>query len=344
MKSAVPAFGLVLLLSAAPAFAEDARTIVAKSGETIEIRPVYGSLHCKSILVAPPEVEVLQGPPELKLSVREDMVTPLNCLNKIKGGFVVATVGNVKQPVEGKLIFHVKYKTMDGVRQSGYIYNVALVGGTPRQVQSRKPKQEATSGTAFFVSDDGDALTNAHVVEDCQQIRVAGAAARLIARDSPNDLALLKTQLHPAQWANWRQSVKLGEDIVAYGFPLAGRLSSSGNVVTGNVTALVGLGDDSRFLQISAPIQPGNSGGPLFDRNGSVVGVVVAKLNAVKIASETGDIPQNVNFAIKSSVAVAFLDAHRVPHSENDAPPLPLSTPEIATQAQALTAQVLCTQ
>ena len=221
---------------------------------------------------------------------------------------------------------------------------IALVGGTPRQVQSRKPKQEATSGTAFFVSDDGDALTNAHVVEDCQQIRVAGAAAQLIARDSPNDLALLKTQLHPAQWANWRQSVKLGEDIVAYGFPLAGRLSSSGNVVTGNVTALVGLGDDSRFLQISAPIQPGNSGGPLFDRNGSVVGVVVAKLNAVKIASETGDIPQNVNFAIKSSVAVAFLDAHRVPHSENDAPPLPLSTPEIATQAQALTAQVLCTQ
>ena len=75
-----------------------------------------------------------------------------------------------------------------------------------------------------------------------------------------------------------------------------------------------------------------------------MVGVVVAKLNAVKIASETGDIPQNVNFAIKSSVAVAFLDAHRVPHSENDAPPLPLSTPEIATQAQALTAQVLCTQ
>jgi serine protease Do len=160
----------------------------------------------------------------------------------------------------------------------------------------------------------------------------------------------LGTDLHPAQWANWRFSVQQGEDIVVYGFPLAGVLSSGGNVVTGNVTALAGLGDDSRFLQISAPVQPGNSGGPLLDRYGDVVGVVVAKLNALKIASATGDIPQNVNFAIKASVAMAFLDAQRVTMSTT--PPLPpgyegykpvaLSTPEIAERAQALSAQVIC--
>ena len=56
-------------------------------------------------------------PPEVKLSAREDMVTPLNCRVKVKGGFVVATVGKVKQPTERKLIFRVKYKTMDGARQ-----------------------------------------------------------------------------------------------------------------------------------------------------------------------------------------------------------------------------------
>ena len=76
--------------------------------------------------MATPEVEVLQGPPEVKLSVREDMVTPPNCSDKIKGGFVVATIGQVKQPTEAKLIFRVKYKTKDETRQTGHVYNVSL--------------------------------------------------------------------------------------------------------------------------------------------------------------------------------------------------------------------------
>jgi len=127
MKSVVPALGLILLLSGAPAFAEDeGKTIAAKSGETVDVMPVYGASKCRSTLVAPPEVEVLQGPPEVKLSVREDMVTPTNCREKIKGGFVVATIGQVKQPTEGKLTFRVKYKTKDGTRQIGHVYKVSL--------------------------------------------------------------------------------------------------------------------------------------------------------------------------------------------------------------------------
>ena len=220
---------------------------------------------------------------------------------------------------------------------------------TRRSLSSEKPETAATSGTAFFVSDKGEALTNAHVVEDCRRINVNGGTARLVARDGTNDLALLTTEQHPAQWAHWRVLVRQGEDVVAYGFPLTGMLSSGGNVVTGNVTVLAGLGDDSRFLQISAPVQPGNSGGPLLDRYGNVIGVVVAKLNALKFASATGDIPQNVNFAIKASVAVAFLDAQRITYSAEAPPPLPtgykldgLSTPDIAARAQALAAQVVC--
>jgi S1-C subfamily serine protease len=188
-------------------------------------------------------------------------------------------------------------------------------------------------------------LTNAHVVVDCQQIRVNGdgqnGTARLLARDENNDLALLATDLHPARWTNWRLSVPQGEDIIVYGFPLTGVLASGGNVTTGTVTALAGLRNDSRFLQISAPVQPGNSGGPILDRNGNVVGVVVAKLNALGIASTTGDIPQNVNFAIKASLATAFLDAQRVTHSEDQGNGA-LSTPDIAARAQAMTMQVVC--
>jgi S1-C subfamily serine protease len=128
-----------------------------------------------------------------------------------------------------------------------------------------------------------------------------------------------------------------------YGFPLTGALASGGNVTTGNITALAGLGDDSRFLQISAPVQPGNSGGPLLDRNGSVVGIVVSKLNALGVASVTGDIPQNINFAIKASVAKAFLDAQRVDHVDSSEVGS-LSTPDIAERAKSLAGKILCIQ
>jgi hypothetical protein len=228
-----------------------------------------------------------------------------------------------------------------------FVFGIALA--EPAIAQSSRPREASnlgsTFGTAFFVSTNGQALTNAHVVEDCEEVRVdlegRSGAARVVARDKKNDLALLATDLHPVQSPNWRLSVRQGEDIVVYGFPLTGVLASGGNVVTGNVTALAGIGNDSRFLQISAPIQPGNSGGPLLDRNGNVVGIVVAKLNALGVASATGDIPQNVNFAIKASVAAAFLDTQRVGHAEGGSVTA-LSTPDIAARATALTMQVAC--
>ncbi len=127
MKNAAPAFGLVLLMATAPAFAEEAKPFIAKSGETIDLMPVYGASRCRSNLVAPPELEVLEAPPELKLTVREEMVTPRNCREKIKGGQIVATVGEVKQPVEGKLAFRIKYKAKDGTHQVSHLYNVSLL-------------------------------------------------------------------------------------------------------------------------------------------------------------------------------------------------------------------------
>jgi serine protease Do len=219
-----------------------------------------------------------------------------------------------------------------------------MANASPTQARAKPPASkkagsETISGTAFLVSKDGNALTNAHVVRGCRQINVSGngqdGTARLLARDDKNDLALLATDLHPSQAANWRLQARQGEDIVVYGFPLSGMLASGGNVAAGNVTALAGLADASRFLQISAPVQPGNSGGPLLDRSGTVVGVVVAKLNALEIASVTGDIPQNVNFAITASVAAAFLDAQRVTHPESGGAGA-LSTPGIAVRAKSL--------
>jgi serine protease Do len=210
---------------------------------------------------------------------------------------------------------------------------------------AKKPDPESFSGTAFFISSEGKALTNAHVVQGCRQISVnkdrRSSPAKLVASDERNDLALLETNVNPIQTAKWRFPVRQGEDIVVYGFPLTQVLASTGNVATGNITALAGIADDSRFFQISAPVQPGNSGGPLLDRGGAVIGVVVAKLNALRIAAATGDIPQNINFAIKGSIVAGFLDAQRVSYA-NSFSASALSTPDIVEHAKLFTVQVTC--
>ena len=174
-------------------------------------------------------------------------------------------------------------------------------------------------GTAFAVTHSGFALTNAHVVPACKTLTAHAPdgqtfPATLITRDERIDLALLKVDHIFPHAATFRddRAIRQGDDVVVYGFPLMGVLADQGNLTTGMVSALAGVGNDSRLLQISAPVQQGNSGGPVVDTSGNIVGVVVSKLNALKIANTTGDVAQNINFAIKASVARDFLDANAV--------------------------------
>ena len=136
--------------------------------------------------------------------------------------------------------------------------------------------------------------------------------------------------------------MRLGESIFIYGFPLSGMLASSGNFTMGSVTAVAGLGDDTTMIQMSAPIQPGNSGGPVVDQHGNVVAVVVSKLNALRVANVTNDIPQNVNFAIKSLIAMGFLEAANVSPALTTSTSDRFDAPQIAEKARGFTVQVRC--
>jgi hypothetical protein len=137
---------------------------------------------------------------------------------------------------------------------------------------------EISTGSGVVIRAQGEILTNAHVVEGCQNITVKLASGIsevgvLVASDEKNDVALvrLKNVTNPLpSVAVFREGapVRPGEAVVALGYPLSGLLSSEANVSVGNVSALAGLHDDSRYLQISAPVQPGNSGGPLLDASG----------------------------------------------------------------------------
>lgn len=180
--------------------------------------------------------------------------------------------------------------------------------------QAPAPSGRATSSGTGFVVAEGRALTNNHVVEQCGRIVARNAQGRdlpaqVTARDAEMDLALLSVPRDAGPALAFRDppQVRRGDEVVTYGFPLSGILSSGPTLTRGDISALAGLRDDQNQVQISAPVQRGNSGGPLLDRSGNVVGVVVSKLNAQRVAERTGDIPQNVNFAIKADRAVSFL-------------------------------------
>ncbi|TCZ56726.1 trypsin-like peptidase domain-containing protein [Roseicella aquatilis] len=186
----------------------------------------------------------------------------------------------------------------------------------PPQVEQQRPDPKARSvatGTGFVVAPDR-VMTNHHVIDKCSRIILRTPDGRWLGAvpparvDEALDLALLAVPGLPGPMVGFRSGppVRRGEGVVVYGYPLAGILSDA--VLTrGEINGLAGLANNRSQFQVSAPVQPGNSGGPMLDMQGNVVGVVVSKLNAQRIAQATGDIPQNINFAVKGEAALAFL-------------------------------------
>jgi S1-C subfamily serine protease len=219
----------------------------------------------------------------------------------------------------------------------------------PTKPEITSDSHASKTGTGFVINEDGDVVTNAHVVDACAAISTSfeqgsSSTAKVAAIDKVNDLAVLRTGHKTARTAAIKSSdqVRLGEPVAAFGFPLAQVLSRNGNFTVGNVTALAGLRDDNRYLQVSAPVQQGNSGGPLLDQAGNVIGVVSAKLDVLTIAKATqGDIAQNVNFAIKSSLVQEIANSNRIKYSSHISDK-PLQSADLADLAQAISVFVLC--
>lgn len=182
---------------------------------------------------------------------------------------------------------------------------------TPPSPSRSTPRR--SSGSAFLVSTEGHLVTNAHVVDRCSALTASRPGtppqpAVVKYSDPKTDIAIVETKRDPSSPFAFRlSSLQSGEAVVALGYPLRGLLANEVGVSTGTVSALGGLKDDRSLVQIQAPIQPGNSGGPLLDMTGAVVGVVVAQLDALGVARAIGTIPQNVNFAIKAEHALAAM-------------------------------------
>lgn len=222
-----------------------------------------------------------------------------------------------------------------------------MMGTVPTPQQDAGGSKPVSSGTGFIVSRQGYVLTNHHVIEGCTTIRATTEERKkevtVVGADVENDLAVLKLPGPAQNVARFREgrTIRSGDSVVVVGFPLHGLLASAANMTTGIVSALAGLGNDARFVQITAPVQPGNSGGPLLDQSNQVVGIVVSKLNALKVAKSTGDIPQNINFAINGAVAKLFLDSQGVEY-ETGPSSKKVEPAEIGAAAKKFTLLVEC--
>jgi S1-C subfamily serine protease len=135
--------------------------------------------------------------------------------------------------------------------------------------------------------------------------------------------------------------VELGEDVLVAGYPYGDIFSNTIKVTKGIVSANRGMGDDTGQFQMDAAVQSGNSGGPIYDENGNIVGVVVAQLNRLKVAKAIGSLPENVNFGIKASTVRQFLTSSGLPTKWSKKSKR-MSTKNLAKVAKNQTVMVVC--
>lgn len=170
------------------------------------------------------------------------------------------------------------------------------------------------SGTGFYIGPT-TLVTAAHVIEGCGSVAmVDGTPLEVLNADSSLDLAVLSGATDNGFWLKLSalEVPKLGEAVTALGYPYYTSLDQGLTVTSGNVSALRGVDGSSNRVMISAPVQPGNSGGPLLNKKGAVIGVVVSRLDDQAVLEETGSLPQNMNFAVPSGPLLTFLAQSRI--------------------------------
>ena len=198
--------------------------------------------------------------------------------------------------------------------------NEAVPSATDASIEWENYGFEAQgTGTAFLVS-DRHVVTNFHVIDGANAYYIAlGTVEKDLYKtevrieDPTNDLAVL--EITDSAWRPQRHFrlapdlPDLGSEVFTIGFPLAQEMGLDPTLTTGVVSRLSGMDDDARLLQVTAPIQPGNSGGPLLNDDGEVVGVIASSLSFEFMLEQRGVAPQNVNFAIKSELLSPMLNS-----------------------------------
>ena len=197
-----------------------------------------------------------------------------------------------------------------GPGRSDSIYG-QRIGQAPK---ATKPKQVGGSGTGFFVSSNGLIVTNHHVIKGATKILVTVPTgeqlkAQVISKSTSTDLAVLKIDYETDNYLNFASpgAADIGDAVFTLGFPTPHILGKEIKYSEGVINSLSGLQGDSTYFQTSVPIQRGNSGEPLVNQDGDVVGIVTASAAVEAFYQATGSLPQNVNWAVKGAYASLIL-------------------------------------
>ncbi len=201
---------------------------------------------------------------------------------------------------------------------------IKYFGKSKKVVKKQKPKKKepkqkisedenklvpASSGTGFFVSNNGHIITNDHVIVGCRNVTITKngkyVEVDVLAYDEKNDLAILKANLRPKKFYKIsKKDPQLMDDVVIAGYPLGNKVSTSIKTTKGSVTSLSGVGNNFSEFQTDAALNKGNSGGPIIDKGGNVIGVAVAKIQQEGV--------EGFNFGIKSSVLKSFTNSNNL--------------------------------
>src|SRR4030042_2310699 len=221
-------------------------------------------------------------------------------------------------------------RTRSGVRSPCTLYSVngQVVYGrnyTPR-VESRPPGQATPGkvpeqkakksgyGTGFAINDDGVILTSYHVVKGAKKIDVqfqdGTVCPAKVLKQSPNiDIAILKIDKPTPHYLvmDSQPEIGVGDRVFTVGFPVEDLLGQEPKFTDGAISALSGIRGEATFLQITVPIHPGNSGGPLLSEDGKAVGVIAATIAFQPFIEQARTMPQNINYAVSGSFVAPLL-------------------------------------
>ncbi len=259
----------------------------------------------------------------------------------IAAGFQVGRAEQFEAPPNGNLMSLISKSVEEYSARSNEDESVER--DAPEQVHvAPSPERFTASGSGFYINADAAIMTNAHVVNDCEKLEVDGEMMKVIASSEPFDLAII-APASPRQADQFLyfapKPARLNSDITVAGFPLQSILRGL-NITRGSISSIEGL-EDATNMQITAPVQPGNSGGPIVDRYGRIVGVVVARLNYEYTRQVSGADPQNINFGIRGGIAELFAGINDVEISRTDEV-LDLAPEDLGDRLRSTTVMIDC--
>jgi V8-like Glu-specific endopeptidase len=240
------------------------------------------------------------------IEINENKTYYVVIVNKYKAGSkIVYENQEIPKEISDKLIAETWFPYKRTIKLEEDIYNP--IGVIPKETISTNPK----SGTGFLISQKGLIVTNHHVIDKANKIVIKGIngdfttlyTAKLIFDDEKNDLAILKLEnesinFEPIPYAIRKKVADSGEDVFVLGYPMIESMGEEIKLTTGVISSKTGYQGDVTSYQVSAPVQGGNSGGPLFDKNGLLTGVINAKIQGA----------EGVTYAIKSNYLNALIE------------------------------------